>query len=70
MPPRTSPPPAPTPVTEERICHAPLLKRREEYRRKQERLRHAIQEGIKDFAKGDFITLKDNKELNNFFASL
>ena len=70
MPPRTSLRPAPAPAAEGLICHAPLLKRREEYRRKQERLRHAIQEGIKDFAKGDFITLKDDKELNNFFASL
>ena len=48
-----------------------LLQRQEEEReRKEANLRHAIQEGDDAFAQGDFTTLKNDKELEDFFASL
>ena len=46
------------------------LQRQEEQEQKEARLREAIQEADDDFAHGRFITLKNEKEMKDFFNSL
>lgn len=46
------------------------LQRQEEQKQKEARLRQAIQEADDDFAHGRFITLKNDKEMKDFFNSL
>lgn len=48
-----------------------LLKQQKDiYETKMERLRAAIQEGADAYEQGEYITLKNEKEINAFFDSL